>query len=144
MAAVDLDVCCLNRPFDDQTQDRIRLESEAVRLILARIKLGEFSWVVSEVMEEEIERTVDPVRRGRVRLMLDYATKKVVLGDAELARGEALEGLGFPAYDALHLACAESASADVFLTTDDRLLRTARRAAGELLVRVANPLDFER
>ena len=25
-----LDVCCLNRPFDDQTQDRIHLESEAV------------------------------------------------------------------------------------------------------------------
>ena len=27
-----LDVCCLNRPFDDQTQERIRLESEAVLL----------------------------------------------------------------------------------------------------------------
>jgi hypothetical protein len=32
-----LDVCCLNRPFDDQTQDRIRLETEAVMLILGRI-----------------------------------------------------------------------------------------------------------
>jgi hypothetical protein len=27
-----LDACCLNRPFDDQTQERIRLESEAVLL----------------------------------------------------------------------------------------------------------------
>ncbi len=26
-----LDVCCLNRPFDDWTQERIRLEGEAIR-----------------------------------------------------------------------------------------------------------------
>ncbi|BAZ26615.1 hypothetical protein NIES4073_75230 [Kalymmatonema gypsitolerans NIES-4073] len=30
-----LDVCCLNRPFNDQTQERIRLEAEAVFIILA-------------------------------------------------------------------------------------------------------------
>jgi predicted nucleic acid-binding protein len=144
MATVYLDVCCLNRPFDDQSQDRIRLESEAVRLILARISSGELSWMVGEVMEEEIERTADPVRRGRTRLMLSYAETKIVLGDAEVARGEELQALGFQAYDALHLACAESAAADVFLTTDDRLLRTARRSVNELRIGVANPLDFEK
>jgi len=32
-----LDVCCLNRPFDDQTQERIHLESEAVLIILSNI-----------------------------------------------------------------------------------------------------------
>jgi hypothetical protein len=34
-----LDVCCLNRPFDDQTQERIRLEAEAVLRILANIQV---------------------------------------------------------------------------------------------------------
>jgi hypothetical protein len=34
-----------------------------------------------------------------------------------------LEGLGFSTFDALHLACAESGAADVFLTTGDGLLR---------------------
>jgi len=34
MTRLYLDVCCLNRPFDDQSQDRIRLEAEAVRVIL--------------------------------------------------------------------------------------------------------------
>ena len=29
-----LDVCCLNRPFDDQAQERVRLESEAVKSVL--------------------------------------------------------------------------------------------------------------
>jgi len=26
---VYLDICCLKRPFDDQSQERVRLESEA-------------------------------------------------------------------------------------------------------------------
>ena len=28
-----LDICCLKRPFDDQTQPRIRMESEAENLV---------------------------------------------------------------------------------------------------------------
>ena len=28
-----LDNCCFNRPFDDQTQERIHLESEAILMI---------------------------------------------------------------------------------------------------------------
>ena len=32
-----LDVSCLNRPFDDQTPTRIRLESEAISVIFERI-----------------------------------------------------------------------------------------------------------
>jgi hypothetical protein len=31
-----MDACCLCRPFDDRTQDRIRIESEAVMTILGR------------------------------------------------------------------------------------------------------------
>lgn len=38
MTKIYLDTCCLNRPFDDQTQERIRLESEAVLAILSRIE----------------------------------------------------------------------------------------------------------
>ena len=33
-----LDVCCLNRPFDEQTQDRVRLETEAILTILSHCK----------------------------------------------------------------------------------------------------------
>jgi hypothetical protein len=36
-----LDTCCLNRPFDDQRQHRVRLETEAVTLILKKIRQGE-------------------------------------------------------------------------------------------------------
>ncbi len=32
-----LDVCCFNRPFDDQTQEKIHLEAEAVFIILSSL-----------------------------------------------------------------------------------------------------------
>jgi len=47
-----LDVCCFNRPFDDQTQERIKLETEAILLILKRFELGQWQWVSSETMDE--------------------------------------------------------------------------------------------
>lgn len=46
-----LDVCCLNRPFDDQTQERIRLEAEAVLLILERCQAGTWWLLGSEAVE---------------------------------------------------------------------------------------------
>lgn len=33
-----LNVCCLNRPFDDQTQTRIHLEAEAVLSIIQSVE----------------------------------------------------------------------------------------------------------
>jgi hypothetical protein len=45
-----LDVCCINRPFDDQTEERIRMESEAVLAILKRC-LSEWTLIGSEAIE---------------------------------------------------------------------------------------------
>jgi len=33
-----LDTCCYNRPFDDQAQERIHIESEAVLIIIERVR----------------------------------------------------------------------------------------------------------
>lgn len=40
-----LDVCCLNRPFDDQTQIRIHLEAEAILSIIQSVDDGEWEWI---------------------------------------------------------------------------------------------------
>ena len=48
MITVYFDVCCLNRPFDDQKQDRIHLEAEAVLLIITHIQAREWTWISSE------------------------------------------------------------------------------------------------
>jgi hypothetical protein len=46
------------------------------------------------------------------------------------------------AFDALHLASAEQGRADVFLATDDGLLRRAGRHSQEIHVRVQNPVSW--
>lgn len=142
MTTVYLDVCCLNRPFDDQSQDKIRLEAEAVLLILTHLAAGEWQWIGSEVVDSEIEQTPDPERKSRVKLLTTHVHRSILVEQTEVARAQQLEALGFHSFDALHLACAESAGADVFLTTDDRLLRLAARFLGQLGVRVENPLAW--
>jgi hypothetical protein len=49
-----LDVCCLNRPFDDQCQERIRLESEAILLILERgeIAMDQQTMTLEQIREK--------------------------------------------------------------------------------------------
>jgi predicted nucleic acid-binding protein len=139
---VYLDACCLNRPFDDQTQARIRLEAEAVLIIVAQCESGQWEWVTSEAVDVEIERIPDPERRRRVQLLATHAHHSVIVGDAEIQRALHLESQGISAYDALHIACAESANADVLLITDDRLLHKCTALAEGLRVRVKNPLAW--
>lgn len=135
---VYLDVCCLNRPFDDQEQERIRLEAEAVLLILARFQVGQWQWLSSEVVADEIAQTPDPKRRERLLYLVMHAHESFTLSENEIQRAMELRNLGFGDMDALHLACAENEKADVFLTTDDRL----QRLAESLRVLVDNPLDW--
>ncbi len=142
MCRVYLDVCCLNRPFDTQEQDRLRLEAEAVLLILKHCEAGEWQWVSSAVVSHEVEAVPNRERRHRLQEILKNAGLFVPLSDTIVERGEELQGMGLKAYDALHVACAEQAHVDIFLTTDDRLCRVAIRNAHRLKVRVENPLTW--
>lgn len=142
LQTIYLDACCLNRPFDDQRQPRVRLEAEAVLLVLQRVAAGGVQWLGSSVLEFEVGRMSDQERLRRVREMLMEISRRVQVEEADIARGEELEALGFRDFDALHLACAERGGAEVFLTTDDRLLRQAERHADQLRVRAVNPVNW--
>jgi len=137
-----LDLCCLNRPFDEQHQPRVRLETEAVLGLIQLSILGELRWVTSDALELESSQNPDTDRRGEVDLLLRTATTRVAVGLQERERGRDLQALGFKAFDALHIACAERASVDALLTTDDRLWRRAQRETGKLAVRVENPAKW--
>jgi len=140
MTKIYLDTCCLNRPFDDQTQVRVRLEAEAVLAILVRIENGEWNWVGSDVLADEIDQTPDMQKLSRTKLLSGFIQENIEVGEKEEQRAKALQAEGFQVFDALHIACAESAKADVFLSTDDRLLKLAKRISNQLKVRVENPL----
>lgn len=103
---------------------------------------GRAIWVSSAVLDVEISRNPDPERRYDAAALLAYANEVIVPVPADAARASALEDVGFGAFDALHLACAERGDVDVFLTTDDGLLRRARRHSPLLRIRVENPVSW--
>ena len=48
-----LDMCCFNRPFDDQSQTRIRFETEAKLELQERVRKKELQLVWSYVLDYE-------------------------------------------------------------------------------------------
>lgn len=134
-----LDVCCLNRPFDDQTQPRIRLETEAILEIISRCRTGEWELLSSIALESEIAKTPDLNRREQVQEALATAQQKILVTNEISRRAIDLTNFNIKNFDALHIACAEG-NADVFLTTDNRLLSKALSYRSNLNVVVANPM----
>ena len=134
-----LDTCCLSRLFDPPNQARIIREAEAIDQILSYCFSGKWYWVSSRAVSDEVEQTPDLGKRTQIRTLLVLAHQIVTVETREISRGLELESLGFKEQDALHLACAESGEADLFLTTDDRLLRRAKHHSTRLYVRVENP-----
>jgi hypothetical protein len=138
-----LDVCCFNRPFDDQRPERVRMEAEAVKGILLRIRNGAWRGISSTVVDLELRRMPDARRLVEIMLMTTEMQEKVEPDEADRVRAAVLIHWGFKPLDALHVACAEKAKVDVFLSTDDVLLKAAARCSKRgLRVRVANPLQW--
>jgi predicted nucleic acid-binding protein len=111
-------------------------------MILEKVDEGSWIHVSSGIADIEIAANPDPKRRERVRLLLPDAANIVMLTPAIIARGAALEKLGFKPADALHVAAAEEARADVLLSCDDRFCRTGLRQSKNLRVVIRNPLDW--
>lgn len=139
---VYLDVCCLNRPFDDQSQNRVRLEAEAVLSILEMATAGKLKLASSDIIDDELSQMPDDERREKVELLLDASSKHVSLTAGIERRATQFHKWNITPLDALHLASAEAAHVDYFLTTDDYLLRRAHRHADELKVKVENPVKW--
>lgn len=111
-------------------------------MLLSRLERKEWTWLGSQALELEIDKTPDSEQQSRLRRVTEFIGLKIEIGEKELERADELQKLGFVGFDAIHLACAESGKADVFLTTDDRLLKLAKRLARKLHIKVENPLDW--
>jgi len=138
-----LDICCLKRPFDDQAQPRIRLESEAVLGLLVA-DASRVTFVRSAAHDLENDQNPLVWRAERVRAWL--ADQPLAATDAEPLRFRTRELIdsGLAGFDALHLACAEGCGADVLVTCDDRLLAVARRLGPAIKVRVGELIAIAR
>lgn len=134
---VYLDASVYNRPHDDQSQPRIFLESQAFAVILQMIEAREVDLVSSSVLEYENSRNPFPIRRRWVSRCLSMATRHQLVNDAIRARAEELKTQGVDTIDALHVASAEGAKCEYFVTCDDRVTRRYRGSC-----KVVSPVDF--
>jgi len=69
--SIYMDVCALSRPFDDQGFMRIRLETEAVNLILSKTSEGKLRMLVFPVHDVEIAAIDDADERIKLQTILN-------------------------------------------------------------------------
>jgi predicted nucleic acid-binding protein len=120
---VYLDNCCLNRPFDDQRQMRVRLEAEATLCIQEHSRRGTLELVWSYMLDFENAANPFEERRTTISGWRQYATLDVEETPLILQHANRLAGMGLKAKDALHIACAIAGACSYFVTTDDDILK---------------------
>ena len=135
-----LDNCCYNRPYDDQTQMKVSLETSAKLEIQRMIRNGDVLLVSSYILTYENNANRFSSKRIDIKEFISKYTHtyvsenydvKVRLLAAEIMR------TGIKRLDACHVACAVIAGCDYFLTTDSRLLKYRSEN-----IKVENPVTF--
>lgn len=134
-----LDNCCYNRPFDEQGQLRVRLESEAKLQVQAMMRSGEVEYVWSDILSREVLDNPFPHRRNKIIEWRKGAIHVVPMTAEVIADANELSGMGIRAADALHIASAASVDCDFFITTDIRLLHRVRQFKA---TRIVDPMEF--
>ena len=134
-----LDNCCFNRPFDNQSQMRMRLETEAKLAIQNEVREGlvELAW--SYLLDYENSANPSEERRESIARWRQLAATDAVQSKAILDLARAIRQVGLRELDALHLAAAISLECDIFLTTDNGILKRQGKISG---IRILNPIDY--
>ena len=134
-----LDNCCFNRPFDDQSQLLVRLETEAKLFIQEGIKNGTFELAWSYILDFESAANPYLRRKKSVQAWKSFAVTDIEESEPLLVLMESFEQRGLKPCDALHLASAVMASVDCFVTVDRRILNKPITE-----INVMNPEQFVR
>ncbi len=135
-----LDNCCFNRPFDDQTQLTIHLETQAILAIQEKIITGEYSFVWSYMLSFENAQNPRDLPRKEIARWRKYAKEPIIQESPFLLQeAKRLIGMGVPLKDAIHVASAIIGECDFFITTDKKLLN---KLSGTSKIKSVNPIKF--
>lgn len=134
-----LDNCCFNRPFDDQKQIRIHIETEAKLFIQGKVLAGEFKLAWSYILDYEnsanpFSERKEIIANWKKRAVVDTDEMNILLG---LARQ--LNKSGIKAKDSLHIASSVVMQCDYYITTDQFLIKKLANFEG---IKVVSPVDF--
>jgi predicted nucleic acid-binding protein len=134
-----MDNCCFNRPFDDQSQLRIRLEAEAKLKIQEEVRSGKLQLVWSYILDYENNKNPYQERKARIKGWNQYAILNVEESHAIIETANLFNQKGLRKIDSLHIGCAIFSKCEYFLTTDDKILKRAKLVAD---INVNDPIGF--
>lgn len=138
---VYLDTCAVQRPLDDRSQLRVRVEADIILAVIAAAEAGEIQLVSSDVLRFETENNPIPARRDFARRVLQIAKVDTATTPEVAESARRYERRGIKPLDAVHLASGVAVAADYFCTADDDLIRRARNA-NTGATRVVSPLEL--
>jgi predicted nucleic acid-binding protein len=140
MLKIYLDTCCYNRPFDDQEDDIIHVETEAKIYIQSLVKFGVISLVCSVILSDEIEANPNPYNKSSIKdFVSSFASEYIGIENRAKIKelSEEIMKTGVKPVDAAHVACAILSDCDYFITTDKRILKYKTDK-----IKLVNPIFF--
>ncbi|MCK5197121.1 MAG: PIN domain protein [Spirochaetales bacterium] len=134
-----LDNCCFNRPYDDQSQLVIKLETEAKIAIQESIKKGLYLLHWSYILDFENNNNPFIERKTEIKKWKELSSSDIEETDVILKRMNKLSTLGIKALDSLHISCAIEQNCNYFLTVDKGILKKAEYIKE---IEVLSPIEF--
>ena len=134
-----LDHCAYNRPFDDQRNIKIQLETSAKLFIQDQIRQGKYDLVWSYM--SDFENSYNPYieNRNSIQAWEYVAIFRCKSSEKILLLGNSIIKKGIRINDALHIACAIESQCKYFITTDIGLINKEIDN-----INIINPIDFIR
>lgn len=134
-----MDNCCYNRPFDDQSQLIINIESVAKLFIQSQVLIGKHELIWSDILE--YENSKNPFEERYKRIIKWKTVAKIIIQSTLdiIEKAKTIMESGIKSKDALHIASAIYGKADYFLTTDKGIIKKADHINE---VAIVNPIDF--
>ncbi len=134
-----LDNCCFNRPYDNQDDIKIRIETEAKLNIQEKVKnnLLELAW--SYILDFENYNNPFLEKRIEIQKWSSIAKYNIIENDNILNSMNNIIKIGLKPLDSLHISCAIELNCDFFITVDRGILKKKHLINN---IEIINPIDF--
>jgi len=132
-----LDNCCFNRPYDDQSQPKVAIETLAKLYIQELVIKHELDIVWSYILKFENSRNIFEAKREAIAQWEKISIRFVEKSELITAMAREIAVSGVKPADSLHIACAIAAKCDYMITVDERMLKYH-----DSRIIICNPVDF--
>ena len=132
-----LDNCCFNRPYDDQTQLMIYLETQAKLHVQGLVLEKKIELVWSFILTFENSRNIFEAKKTAISQWENVSSSFVEKSEEIRFIAKEIMTAGIEAADAVHVACAIAGNCHYFITVDKRLLKYKDKR-----IIICNPIEF--